>query len=181
MKLIDRMQRLQELPKFVFRKMVALSNPCASWRMRLNVYASRFDEIPKFLSLLMVVLFVAGVFQLLAAVIPGLGGYRLDGTLLSYQQLWQFGYAYALIVSGALTLATAFGMWHRTAWARYLLVSFPGVQLAPFLLAHWLAGGPYSGTEFDLRTNLLVDLLEGIALAIYVFFAKSARRYFGKT
>lgn len=136
---------------------------------------ARVGGIPLLLRLTAVASLVIGFVFPLLPFIPGLT-FNVSGTTLSWNELWDTGVAFALLMIGPLMLTVGAGILHRRRWVRWLLVVLPVLQLLPFQIVHWLFRAP--DPTPSLQSYVVLCVLWVVLVALYVFGRRSVRGYF---
>lgn len=145
----------------------------------IREYGNQFRKIPLLLRLFTIACFFIGVQSPLQAIVPGMG-LKINGTYLSWSELWQTGNAFALLATGPIHLAVPYGVWQRKKWVRPLLVWLPLFQILPFELVGFLFGGPgFLSFYYQNSTTMGIFLPIAIcAVALYLYRNQSVCSYF---
>ena len=161
--------------KKMFRSTEKLAEKMIEVRIQLQT-------IPLLLRLGVILSCIVGVVVPLIALIPGVG-VNIDGTPLSWEELWETGVAFALLAYGPIHLAIPYGVFQRKNWLCPLLVCFPIVQLLPFEVVQLIFGT--KGGALSLYQYFPITLGFAIYLAIYavavgtfLYANRSVRAYF---
>ena len=114
----------------------------------------------------------------LIAAVPG-ATFDISGTLLSHEQIWASGVAFAIFALAPLMLTVGLGIFYHRRWVRWLLIALPILQFLPFQLAHWYFSGP--NPTPDLGQYILLCSAWFAAAFAYLFAWPPAQKYFGRT
>jgi hypothetical protein len=145
----------------------------------IREYGNQFRKIPLLLRLFTIACFFIGVQSPLQAIVPGMG-LKINGTYLSWSELWQTGNAFALLATGPIHLAVPYGVWQRKKWVRPLLVWLPLFQILPFEMVAFLFGGP-GFLSFYYQNSTMMGIFLPIAIcavALYLYRNQSVCSYF---
>jgi hypothetical protein len=112
---------------------------------------------------------------LVTSFIPGFS-LNLAGKIISHEELWSSGLAYAQITNALLMLAVGIGIFYRVKWIRFLLVLLPALQYLPFQILHWFFSGPNPTTSIKFYVAFCVSW--AIIAIVYLFVFSPPRQYF---
>ena len=137
----------------------------------------RYKALPYLLKLVTLACILLGVAITLTPLVPGMS-FGLDGTVLTWRELWQTRVAVALLVLGPLMVLIGIGSLMARRWARPTLILMPLIQMLPLYLVHWLLGAPAPIKSISVFTYFLMCVAWALIAYLYLYKSSAARGHF---
>ena len=143
----------------------------------ISALVKRYSNLPSLLKVVTLACIFVGLSTTLAPLVPGMS-LGLDGTVLTWHQLWQTRIALALLALGPFMMVVGIGSLMGRGWARPTLVLMPLLQVVPLYLVHWLLAAPAPIRSVSVPTYLLLCAVWASIAYLYLYKYSAARKHF---